>query len=62
MPKEDGIAYIRFPVSRDELDVSYIYPVVEPAAITEIVASQPDDGFITLVVAAAISLVLFVPK
>jgi len=39
-----------------------MYPVVDPAAITEIVASQPDDGFITLVVAAAISLVLFVPK
>ena len=38
-----------------------MYPVVDPEAMTEIVASQPDEVLITLVVAAAISLVLVLP-
>ena len=38
-----------------------MYPVVEPAVMTEIVANQPDEVLITLVVAAAISLVLVLP-
>ena len=62
MPKEDGMAYILFPVREAGLAVSYIYPVVDPAVITEIVANQPDDGLINRVVAAAISLVLCTPK